>query len=165
MIFVTLGTIPFPFDRAVLWLDVLLERKIICEPVFLQYGTSNISDLKDHSLVNLKSVVSSEEINQLVSSSRLVISHAGQGSIKMLAAKGASFVLLPRLKKFGEHIDDHQLWFAQSVVKYGIQHCLHLDDLAQAVLQPPPFFKGQLFDEPKLTDYLLTKYPPKEKHN
>lgn len=160
MIFITLGTISFPFDRAILWLKILLERQAIIEPVFLQYGSSDISILGEHPLVKAESMVTSEKLIKLVDSSRLVISHAGQGSTRLLASRGIPFVLLPRLKRYGEHVDDHQLWFAEAVAKYGIKNFVSLDELAEAVLQPPPRFKGQLFGNPKLTDYLLKQYPP-----
>jgi UDP-N-acetylglucosamine transferase subunit ALG13 len=160
MIFITLGTISFPFDRAVLWLKILLERQAIIEPVFLQYGSSDISVLGDHPLVTAESMITSERLIKLVDSSRLVISHAGQGSTRLLASRGVPFVLIPRLKCYGEHVDDHQLWFAKAVAKYGIQNFVSLDELAQAILEPPPRFQGKLFGNPKLTDYLLRQYPP-----
>ncbi|MBW4643614.1 MAG: glycosyl transferase [Goleter apudmare HA4340-LM2] len=160
MILITLGTISFPFDRAILWIKILLDRQAIVEPVFIQYGSSDISLLGAHPLVTAESMITSERLIKLVDSSRLVISHAGQGSTRLLASRGVPFVLLPRLKRYGEHVDDHQLWFAEAVAKYGIKNFVSLDELAQAILQPPPHFKGQLFGNPKLTDYLLRQYPP-----
>lgn len=165
MILMTLGTIPFPFDRAVLWLKILLNDGVINEPVFVQYGNSNISFIQENSLVTLESTITSSYLSQLIDKSRLVISHAGQGSTRMLAAQGAQFLLLPRLKKMGEHIDDHQLLFAQSLTKFGIHHFVNLESLKKAILNPPPAFKGNLFATPKLTDYLLSQYPPENKIN
>jgi UDP-N-acetylglucosamine transferase subunit ALG13 len=162
MILMTLGTVSFPFDRAILWLKNLIERGIITESVFLQYGTSNISILNEHRFVESESIVSYDELINLINVARLVISHAGQGSTRLLAEKGAHFVLLPRLKYFGEHVDDHQLLFAQAVSNFGIQSIVTLDKLEKAVLQPPPYFQAQLFDTPKLTDYLLRQYPPQK---
>ncbi|BAY93083.1 MULTISPECIES: glycosyltransferase [unclassified Tolypothrix] len=163
MILMTLGTISFPFDRAVLWLKILIERGVISESVFLQYGTSDVSILKGMSSVTLEPTITAQELVKLVDASRLVISHAGQGSTKMLAAKGASFVILPRLKRYGEHVDDHQLLFARSVAKFGIKSFLSLDELEKAIVEPPPYFQEKIFAYPRLTDYLLTQYPPKNK--
>jgi UDP-N-acetylglucosamine transferase subunit ALG13 len=160
MILMTLGTIPFQFDRAVLWLRILLNSEVINEPVFLQYGNSDISPVEGHPLVTLEPTITSSHLKQLVDESRLVISHAGQGSTRMLAAKETPFVLIPRLKKFGEHIDDHQLLFAQSVVQFGIDYFMTLDRLEKSILNPPPIFQGELFENPRLTDYLLNQYPP-----
>ncbi|MCM0589810.1 MAG: glycosyltransferase [Gloeotrichia echinulata IR180] len=160
MILMTLGTISFPFDRAIIWLKILLDRGVISEKIFVQYGTSDISVLVGHPLVTLESTVTSEELMKLVDASRLVISHAGQGSTRMLVARKAHFVILPRLQRYGEHVDDHQMRFAEAIAKYGIKHMMSIDAIEQAILQPPPILQGQLFGGPKLTDYLLNQYPP-----
>jgi UDP-N-acetylglucosamine transferase subunit ALG13 len=159
MIVMTLGTASFQFDRAITWLSLLLEREVISEPVFVQYGISDISVVAQHPLVTAEPMVESRRLMALVNAAKLVISHAGQGSTRMLAAQGASFVLLPRLKKYAEHIDDHQLWFAQAVEELGVQYCLSLRDLEQVIVQPPPRFQQQLFSGPKLADHLLAVHP------
>ncbi len=161
MITMTLGTASFQFDRAISWLSSLLERGVISEPVFVQYGVSDVSPLMKYSLVTAESVLEPQPLFALLDASRLVISHAGQGSTRMLADRGARFVLLPRLKRYAEHVDDHQLWFVETVKELGVHHCLSLKDLEQAVLQPPPRFQKQLFSEPKLANQLLGFYPSK----
>ncbi|MBD2528762.1 glycosyl transferase [Nostoc flagelliforme FACHB-838] len=162
MILMTLGTVSFPFDRAVLWLKMLIDRGVISEPVFLQYGYSDVSALKRYPQVTLVPTVTLDELVKLVESSRLVISHAGQGSTRMLAAQGARFMLLPRLKRYGEHVDDHQLLFTQAVAPLGIKSFVSLDELEKAVLEPPPYFHKNIFNTPRLTDYLLVQYPPEK---
>ncbi|MEM7727043.1 MAG: glycosyltransferase [Cyanobacteria bacterium P01_A01_bin.45] len=159
MITVTLGTIPFPFDRAIKWLDILLERGAISEDVFVQYGTADVSVLKKYSFVETAPIVESSLLMKHIKSSRLVISHAGQGLTRGLAAQGACFILLPRLASHKEHIDDHQLMFARGVQELGISYCVSLEKLQEAVLNPPVSFQGKLFDKPKLADYFLQKYP------
>ncbi len=159
MITVTLGTIPYPFERAISWLKDLLDRGIIDEPVFLQYGTSNIGSLINHPLVTAEAVVPQGKLKEMVNRSRLVISHAGQGSTRLLAAAQARFVLLPRLAQHDEHVDDHQLMFARSVQNKGVHNCLTLAGLEQAVLTPPPLCPKNLFEGPKLSAHLLQRYP------
>lgn len=83
MIFITLGTISFPFDRAIFWLKILLERQAIIEPVFLQYGCSDIAILGENPLVKAESMITSEKLLKLADSARLVIAHAGQGSTRL----------------------------------------------------------------------------------
>lgn len=160
MIFMTLGTVSFQFDRAVNWLSVLLENDVISEPIFLQYGSSDPSRLLGHPLVTLEPIINARQITELVENSRLIISHGGQGSTRMLAAVGCSFILLPRLKKYDEHIDNHQLLFAKAVENFGIKSCYSLEEFKSAVLQPPPIFQGQIFQNPKLTEHLLKLYSP-----
>lgn len=157
MIVYTLGTIFFPFDRAVNWLETLLEAEIIVEPVILQHGTTAVTNLR-HPLLTSVRALSRSEMHDAVRQSSLVISHAGQGSTRMLAEMGACFVLLPRLQRFGEHVDNHQLLFARAVEKYGISYCTEFAQLSKYVQQHPLPFQGELFKAPSLTEHLIARY-------
>ena len=157
MIVFTLGTIIFPFDRTVDWLDHLLSEEIITEPVLFQHGATSVARLH-HPLLTTVVSLSKAEMQESIEQASLVISHAGQGSTRMLAQMGASFILLPRLKYYGEHIDDHQLLFAQTVAKYGISYCTELNSLVNYVKYPPLPFEGKLFDAPSLTKYFQKFY-------
>lgn len=159
MITITLGTIPFSFDRAINWLDSLLQKEIITEDVYVQHGTTDVSVLAKYPYVTTVSIVETSILMEQIDNSRLVISHAGQGLTRALAARGTSFILLPRLAQYKEHIDDHQLWFAQGVEKMGIPLCQSFEDFEDLILHPPKPFKGKLFDGPKLAEHLLQTYP------
>jgi UDP-N-acetylglucosamine transferase subunit ALG13 len=157
MILYTLGTIFFPFDRAVMWLQELLEQKIINEPVLLQHGSTSTHNISHPFLTKVTSL-SRDEMREAVKQSSLVISHAGQGSTRMLAETGASFILLPRLKRYGEHIDDHQLLYARVVEKLGIAYCTEFIQLVNYMKQRPSPFQGELFKAPSLAEYLSTRF-------
>ncbi len=157
MIVFTLGTIFFPFDRAVDWLHELLEQEIIVEPVLLQHGATSTAKL-NHPLLTSVASLTRKEMYESVKQASLIISHAGQGSTRMLAESGACFVLLPRLKRYGEHVDDHQFYFARTVEKFGIHYCTELSQLATFVKQRPSSFQGELFDAPSLVKHLITQY-------
>jgi UDP-N-acetylglucosamine transferase subunit ALG13 len=157
MIVYTLGTIFFPFDRAVNWLQILLEKEIIVEPVLLQHGATSTTKLK-HPLLTSVPSLSRNEMYADVKRASLVISHAGQGSTRMLAEMGACFVLLPRLKRYGEHVDDHQLLFARAVEKYGVRYCTELTQLINYVKDRPSPFQGELFKAPSLVEHLIARY-------
>ena len=159
MITVTLGTIPYPFDRAIHWLRSLLEEEIITEPVFLQHGVTDISTLSDNKLITTIPLLPAIELAEKFEASRLVISHAGQGSTRKLAARSTSFVVLPRLAKYGEHVDDHQLMFAEGVETLGVTICRTFNDLKTAVNHPPAPLQKDLFAGQKLGDFLAAKYP------
>ncbi|MGF1600586.1 MAG: glycosyltransferase [Thermosynechococcaceae cyanobacterium] len=160
MITVLLGTSPFPFDRAVSWVKVLQQQNLIRTKVFIQYGASDVSQLKHGSRIATASFITSEEVRSCIRQSQLVISHAGQGLTRSLAESKVPFILLPRLARFGEHIDDHQLWFAEAVAQWGVCYCTSIEQLEQAVLSPPEILQCPLFEGPKLTDHLLKTYPP-----
>jgi len=161
MITLTLGTAPFPFDRAIQWLEVLLEKGHITEPVYVQYGATDISRIISHPLVSGESIVSFDRLTEITQESRLIISHAGQGSTRNFAARQLCFVILPRLARYREHVDDHQLLFAKSVAQFGVTCCVTYEELEQAVLSPPEPFQGQLITGPKLANHLLEIYPGK----
>ncbi|MBE9226059.1 glycosyl transferase [Phormidium sp. LEGE 05292] len=165
MITVTLGTIPYPFNRVIDWIGILIEKGIISEPVVIQHGVTEISALKKYPQVTTFSIVSLSNMVTLVEKSRLVISHAGQGSTRSLAAKKASFILVPRLARYGEHIDDHQLLFAQCVESLGVKHCLSLETLEEAIKKPPSPLPCALFDSPKLVEHLVKCYPAEKPKN
>lgn len=88
MIVVSFGTIPYPFNRALTWVKTLIEKGTIAEPVFIQYGVSDISTLLECPLVTADAILDSKELIRLIDKARLVISHAGQGSTQMLASRG-----------------------------------------------------------------------------
>ncbi len=157
MIVYTLGTIFFPFERAINWLQILLEKEIIVEPVLLQHGTTSPARL-NHPLVTSVASLTRDEMCVAVKQASLVISHAGQGSTRMLAEMGACFILLPRLKHYGEHVDDHQLLFARTVEKFGLKHCIELGQLIEYVKQRPSPFQGELLKAPLLVEHLIERY-------
>ncbi|WOD37417.1 glycosyltransferase [Nodosilinea sp. E11] len=159
MISVTVGTISFPFDRLIEWVSDSLEDGIIQEPVFLQYGCSNIERIEKHPLVTAVSKVSKEILQEKLDESRLVISHAGQGSTRYLSSRGMSFIIVPRLAKYREHIDDHQLLFSEAVEDLGVIACYSKEHLQDAIINSPVGVKRDLFDGPKLGEYLNKKYP------
>ena len=159
MITVTLGTIPYPFERVISWLDLLLDREIIKDEVFLQHGVTDVSLLCRHKLVTSEPLLPAEKLAKKMHDSELIISHAGQGSTRKLSVQGKSFVIIPRLAEYGEHIDNHQLLFSQGVNNLGVTVCATIEELQQAIQNPPKPLQRDLFSGPKLGDYLAEKYP------
>ncbi|WP_083885629.1 glycosyltransferase [Synechococcus sp. PCC 7336] len=160
MIFVTLGTSPYPFNRAIQWLEELHDRGILArDRLTIQYGNSKLAKaLARHPQISVEATLPPDRFVETVRRSQLVISHAGQGSAFMLAKQGASFVLLPRLAEYGEHVDNHQLWFAQRVEKFGVRMCVNLEQLAAAVVSPPPPADKDFLHGPLLADHLIRAY-------
>lgn len=160
MITVTLGTIPIAFDRLINWLDILLEDGTISEPLFVQYGITDISPISRHPLVTSVPTVEKADLRTRIIQSRFVISHAGQGSTQWLVSCHKNFTVVPRLARYHEHIDDHQLSFSKSVQPLGVHYSLSLEDLRFAMINPPPVILNELLKGPRLADHLLQAYPP-----
>ena len=61
----------------------------------------------------------------------IVITHGGTGAIIGAVKKGKKVIAVPRLAKYGEHVDDHQLQiieqFKEQNLVYGLSECEELD--------------------------------------
>ncbi|MGG5317331.1 PssE/Cps14G family polysaccharide biosynthesis glycosyltransferase [Enterococcus sp. AZ072] len=109
MIFVTLGSQKFQFNRLLEYTDKLLEDGIIDEEVFAQTGSSNYVSRNYSSQTYLKR----SEFQHYMNLSNLVITHAGTGAIINALKLGKKVIAVPRLAEHGEHIDNHQKEIAE----------------------------------------------------
>jgi len=105
LIFVTVGSRNYPFDRLFKELDELYEKGIISEPMFAQTGTS--SYIPKH--YEYKNFISQEEFLQKIREADIVVSHGASGSIMKALNEGKKVIAVTRLEKYGEHINDHQI--------------------------------------------------------
>lgn len=112
MIFVTVGT-QFPFDRLIENVDLAIEMGLLKEPVFAQTGHSNYMPR----YFNFVSHINKMEFDQYMVQSRFIISHAGMGSITSALEYRKPLLVMPRLKKYGEVVNDHQLHIAKEFEK------------------------------------------------
>ncbi len=158
MITVTLGTIPIKFNRVIEWIKSLIDEGSIDEPLFVQHGVSDVSCLLGYNFVTTSPLVTHLELESNVKQSRLVISHAGQGSTRWLARQVTPFIIVPRLAKYQEHIDNHQFLFAKSVEPFGVHCCLSIDEVRQSIIQPPLPLNKELLAGPKLTEHLIKSF-------
>ncbi|MCL1950503.1 MAG: hypothetical protein FWF59_12295 [Turicibacter sp.] len=73
---------------------------------------------------------SEEELERLYAQADYVITHAGAGSMLKAIKKGKKTIAFPRLKKYGEHVNDHQLELAEKFEDLGyLLVCRDGDDL------------------------------------
>ena len=100
-IFVTVGSQKFQFDRLIKKVDMLPKEKY---EIFIQRGYSKYIP---H---NFKSVdfLSPDEFKNSIMSSDVVITHAGTGAIIKSLNENKPVIAVSRLKKYGEHVDNHQ---------------------------------------------------------
>lgn len=109
MIFVTLGSQKFQFDRLLQKLDELIEKGVITEPVTAQIGASNY--LPKH--FEYVRFMDREQFAKTMDACEIVVTHGGTGVIITAVKKGKKVIAVPRLAKYGEHVDDHQLQLLQ----------------------------------------------------
>jgi len=112
VIFVTVGTNEAPFDR-LLRAAADLPRT---EELVVQYGSSSVrpADAVTFDFLSFDRVV--EHMRR----ARVVVTHAGVGSTLVALANGKKPVVVPRLKSFGEAVDDHQLFFGRRFAGAGL---------------------------------------------
>ncbi len=101
MIFVTLGSQKFQFDRLLQAVDELKTD----EEIFAQIGYSNYEPQN----YEYKKFLDRDEFENVMDKADIVITHGGTGAIIGAVKKGKKVIAVPRLKKYGEHVDDHQL--------------------------------------------------------
>lgn len=105
MIFVTVGSRNYPFDRLFRKLDKLYEDGTLIEEMFAQTGTS-IYKPKHYVY---KDFISQDEFLSKINESDIVVSHGASGSIMKALNAGKKVIAVTRLEKYGEHINDHQI--------------------------------------------------------
>ncbi|MGM7721705.1 PssE/Cps14G family polysaccharide biosynthesis glycosyltransferase [uncultured Metabacillus sp.] len=103
MIFITLGTQRFPLNRIV---DQVKElRKTYKGDIVIQNGYTKC----DLSGVLSQSFMDSELFVNYIKEADIVITHGGTSSIIKSLEAQKKVIAVPRLAKFKEHVDDHQL--------------------------------------------------------
>ena len=111
MIFVTVGNDFRNFDRLLKKIDEIAP----CIPMemVIQKGCSGYLPKN----VRYFDFVPFYKATKYFQKSQLVVSHAGIGTIILCKQYGIPILILPRKRKYGEHMNDHQLEIAQVLEK------------------------------------------------
>ena len=129
-IFVSLGTIkPFRFDALV---DAVRDRMRPGDAVTWQLGVTTRDDLPGTVAQELRAA----EFDELVAGSDVFVTHAGVGTLMRALELGVRPVVVPRLARRGEHVDDHQLQVARELDSRGLVLLRSPEELTAADLDP-----------------------------
>ena len=112
-IFVALGTHSKQFNRLLKAIDKLVAEKRVTGDVFAQIGNSTYLP----KAFPFKKFLTPEDYEQRIKDADIIVSHAGAGSILTALKYEKALVVVPRLRKFGEHTDDHQIDLARALEK------------------------------------------------
>lgn len=130
MIFVTVGSQKFQFNRLLREIDKLIEDKKITEDVFAQTGYSDYLP-KNY---QYKSFLDRNEFSEIMGKCDKVITHGGTGAIIGAVKQEKKVIAVPRLKVFGEHVDDHQLQIIREFEKMNfIRSVNSIEDLSSVI--------------------------------
>ena len=133
MIFLTLGSQKFQFNRLLIEIDRLIEKGIIKEEVFAQTGYSDYIPKN----FKYKKFLNREEFSSTMYSCDKVITHGGTGAIVGALKQNKKVIAVARLAKYGEHVDNHQLQlmkqFDDMNLIYSCEDCNQLEEAVKNI--------------------------------
>jgi UDP-N-acetylglucosamine transferase subunit ALG13 len=131
MIFVTVGTHEQPFDRLLVEVDKLIETEKIKEEVYMQTGFSTYIP----KFCTFSPLIPFDKFMELINKARIIITHGGPGSIMPVLYQNKVPIVVPRQKKFREHVDDHQVTFCRHLEFKGkILAVYEIKELEQKII-------------------------------
>ncbi len=132
MIFVTVGTHEQQFNRLVFQVDKLKKDGCITEEVVIQSGYSTYIP----KYCKWYNFLSCDEMEKYISKARIIVTHGGPSSFVMPLRLGKVPIVVPRQKKFEEHVNNHQVKFTLAVKKRSsnIIVVVEIDKLKDAIL-------------------------------
>lgn len=116
MLFVTVGSQKFPFDRLLARVDQLAGEGVITGEVFMQTGVSGY--MPQH--CRYQSFCHRDQFAALMDRCEILITHGGAGTMVDAIRRGRKVVAVPRLARYGEHVDDHQLELTRRFHEMGL---------------------------------------------
>ena len=141
MILVLLGTQNNSFHRLLEEIQKNINNGTIKEKVVVQEGYTKYAS-KD---MEIHTQVPKEKLQELVKKSDLIITHGGVGSIINAITEGKKVIAVPRLKKYNEHVNDHQLDIIDSFNEKGYIIGIHEVEELEGALKKVPEFKPQKY--------------------
>ena len=114
MIYVTVGTLR-PFPRLICKMDEIAAE--LSEEVIMQIATDDYKPRHSRYFQFCKL----EDQSGYMEAARIVVAHAGVGTVRTLANLGKRSVFVVRRPEYGEVINDHQMEFARGLEKRGVK--------------------------------------------
>ncbi len=111
MVFVTVGTHEQAFGRLVEYMDRWAMEND--EEVITQTGFSHY----EPKYAEWSNFYGYDEMTELVKRARVVITHGGTSSFILPIKHGKMPIVVPRQKRFGEYVNDHQMSFCKVVAE------------------------------------------------
>lgn len=105
MILVLLGTFKIDFYRPIIAIENAVKDGDIREEIIIQAGHTAFTS----EFLIMRSFIDPKELDQLYDRAEIIITHAGVGSILKGFKMHKKIIAIPRLYKFKEHVDDHQI--------------------------------------------------------
>lgn len=154
MILVLLGTFPTDFKRPLTEIDSLCKQGILTEEVIVQNGYTSI----ETDYLCLRPFISPDDLTDLYVRADFIITHAGTGSIIKGLKLNKKVIAIPRLAKYGEVVDDHQVEILEEFAAMNYILPWREDVPLQSVIAAVPAFTPAPYQSSKqnIINYLTT---------
>ena len=114
MVLITVGTQKQEFNR--MFELVRKSKEIKKEELIVQRGYTKCNNSKR---IKAFDFIPLEQMEEYISKADIIISHGGVGTIFSAIKRGKKVIAIPRLEKYGEHINDHQIEICEELEKEG----------------------------------------------
>lgn len=137
LIVVSVGTDHHRFDRIIDWIDSWSSEQEV--EFVIQRGTS-----KESENWKSESLIPHADLLEMFAKSQVVVSHGGPSTVMDIRKSGKLPIVVPRDPTFGEHVDNHQMLFAEHMKNAEIAKVANSKDelfdfISQALSNPNDF--------------------------
>jgi UDP-N-acetylglucosamine transferase subunit ALG13 len=155
MFLVIVGREQYQFNALMQWLEILIQYRIINEDVIVQYGSSSYvpDGARAYRYLN------DSDFLKLVDNASLIISHCDENIAQFLEDRDTPYVLVPRLQRFREYADNHQMDVADEFENRGIAIARSPGDIVKFLKLQQTSEVIPNVNEANLCDYLSKRYP------
>lgn len=149
MIYGTVGTHDSDFGRFIEALDAVAAST--GERVLIQTGLSRTQPAH----AEYFAFKPRDEVLAIQRDARVIVCHAGIGSVIDAMKACKPLIVVPRLKRFGEHNSDHQLDIARAVERRGWGKAVtDIGQLAELCQEPPEPKRDYAPDKERLIEFV-----------
>lgn len=113
--FVSVGNCHQSFARMLNKLAEIADGNSLPRPVYVQHGHTPFTS----GTCLAVPFMTRDEFELRLAGSELVVVHGGMSSLQAVRA-GKVPVVMPRMSKYGEHVDDHQVDFVRTLAAEGL---------------------------------------------
>lgn len=141
MILITLGTQDKQFTRLLDAVQKEIDKGTIKDKVVVQAGHTKY----DSRSMEIFDLIDRDKFSSLISECDVLITHGGVGSIITGLQNNKKVIVAPRLAKFNEHMNDHQIQITNNFASAGYILPLYENDDLGEVLKKVKTFKPKKF--------------------
>ena len=155
MILVLLGTQNNDFSRLLFEIDNCIVSGAIKDSVVVQAGHSSYNS----SNMEIFDFIEKDKMDDLIFKSDLIITHGGVGSIMKCIKLGKKVIAVPRLKKYGEHVNDHQIQIVENFSNKGyIKAVFEIENLETTIKNIDTFIPAPFNNDTSKIIELISNY-------